>query len=142
MSDSTPETLQVAISFASALDRCVFDEVGPYLCDECVYLMGGGRTAGCGPIVDSYRENAEWAKRVLDEIHYESDIRLLSDGRAEITFTDHIFHRGQRHTYRCCQILSFDMDGLIAEIEHVELAEEREGLNAFLARCGVDRSSK
>jgi hypothetical protein len=141
MSDSIPETLGTAISFASALDRCAFDEAGPFLCDECVYLMGAGRTVGGAAIVDSYRENAEWAKTALDEINYESDVRLLDDGRAEIIYTDHIFHRGQRHTYRCCQILSFDQDGLISQIEHSEIDRQREELDAFLGRCGVDRNS-
>jgi hypothetical protein len=103
--------------------------------------MGAGRTVGRGPIIDSYHENARWAERVLDEINYESDVRLLPDGRAEITYSDHIYHGGQRHSYRCCQILSFDEDGLIREIEHVELAGQREALDAFLDRCGVDRSS-
>ncbi len=141
MSESIPETLGTAISFASALDRCAFDEAGPFLCDECVYLMGAGRTVGNAAIVDSYRENAAWAERVLDEISYESDVRQLDDGRAEIIYTDHIYHRGQRHSYRCCQILSFDADGLICQIEHAELDGQREKLDAFLGRCGVDRSA-
>jgi|GEM_PF-1020151 len=141
MNDSMPENLRSAISFASALDRCTFDEAGPYLADRCVYLMGAGRMVGRGPIIDSYRENAEWAERVLDEIHYESNVHLCADGRAEISFTDHIFHRGRRHTYRCRQVLSFDQDGLIVRIEHVEIAGQRDHLDAFLGQCGVDRPS-
>jgi len=141
MAKTNSDTLACAISFASALDRCDFDEAGPYLCDECVYMMGPGRTVGRAAIVNSYRDNAAWASEVLSEVVYESDVRQLPDGRCEIAFTDHIFHGGQKHAYRCCQILSFDGDGLIAQIEHVELPDEREKLDVYFKRCRIDRSS-
>lgn len=130
------DPLTTAERFASALDREDYAAAEACLAPDCEYHIRGMVHAGPAAILASYRAAGEGAAARFDSVRYESSVRPAPDGGAVIGFVDHLERRGERHTHRCEQRLSFDASGRIRRIEHVDLPGEREALAAFLAGAG------
>ncbi len=124
--------------FAVALDRCDFAEAARYVAADCRYEIGGEVLTGPDAIIASYRESAEWGRRVLDGVVYESDVRAEAD-HFTVLYTDRITQAGETCEYRSRQHLWLDATGRVMKIVHEELPGEREKLNEFFARHGVRR---
>ncbi len=90
-------------------------------------------------ILSSYRENAEWGRRHLDAIEYESHVTPLGTSRFSVLFTDRIRVGHSRHTYRCRQVIELDPDHRIARISHREFPGQRAALNLFLKMHAIRR---
>jgi len=131
--------LTLAQEFADALDGEDYSAAAKFLRDGCEYECRGKCVVGVQAIVDSYRENAEWARETFDRIVYSSHTKPLPDDRVLITFIDEIGLEDKSHTYRCQQILSFDRQGLIRHIQHQEIGKEQTALKAFLRQSGIER---
>lgn len=106
---------------------------------DCTYNIGDEPIVGREAIIDSYRRNGQWAGETFDHIDYESRIEMDEDGRVCITFIDDLHHAGQRHEYKCRQLVRVNKWGLIELIEHTEITGQRDELEAFLSRVGVKR---
>jgi hypothetical protein len=131
--------LSIARRFASALDRCDFDEAAQYVAPDGHYHLGEQELVGPDAIIASYRESAEWGRHVLDAVAYESDVTSNADGSFTVLYTDRITYHGDAHEYRSRQHLRFSDAGQVIRIVHEELPGERAALNAFFARHGVKR---
>lgn len=134
-------TQDVIERFAAALDGDNFEVASALLSGDCRYESPTGPIIGPVAITDSYRSASEWARTHLDEIIYESQCRLESANRGVVLFVDHLRHNGQTHSYRCQQFVTVDAAGQITRIEHDELSGEREAVEAFLRKVGVERSA-
>lgn len=75
-----------------------------------------------------YRLTGDSATRNFDSVTYESAVTSVSGSVAVIHFTDHLCHNGRHLTFECEQSIEVGSDGLIARIEHVDLAGQREAL--------------
>jgi hypothetical protein len=129
-------SLDTARRFARALDAQDYDTVATCLSSTCEYAIRDKIARGRSAIIASYREAASWAASTLESARYENDVRSES-GAVVITFFDHLAHRGNTLTHRCEQRLEFDDAGQICRIVHVDLAGEREALEAFLEHLGI-----
>ncbi len=138
MSMNGESSLAISRRFAAALDRCDFAQATGYLAADCRYEIGGKALNGRDAIIASYRESAEWGRRMLDGVVYESDVRSEGDHFA-VLYTDRITHGGETCEYRSRQHLWLNADGQVMKIVHEELSGEREKLNGFFARHGVKR---
>ncbi len=132
------DPLTIARLFATALDRCDYDEATRYIAADCRYEIGAHELLGPEAIIASYRESAEWGRRVLDQVVYESEVRQAGDHVA-VLYTDRLTHHGETHVYRCRQRLWLDDSGQIVRILHEELPDEREKLDEFFARMEIRR---
>jgi hypothetical protein len=130
--------LAIAKRFAAALDRCDFAEALGYLSPDCRYEIGLETLVGPDAIVASYRLNAEWGSRALQQVIYESEVEEESGGLC-VLYIDRLTQAGQTHEYRCRQHLSLDDSGQIVGILHEELPGERAHLDDFFRRVGVRR---
>jgi len=140
LSDNT--ALHTAWCFAEALDRDDFVAAEGLLAEACTYVSPSGVIDGAAEIIASYRGNSEWAHRTFDNIEFDSEVALIDpsdSSRFLITYTDRTNHKGQRHEYRCCQIVTVGHDGKIVHIKHEEIPGEREKLEAYLKEVGVTR---
>ncbi len=129
---------QIVRRFATALDRCDYAEATRYVAADCRYEIGAQQLLGPEAIIASYRESAEWGRRVLDQVIYESDVQQEA-GAFSVLYTDRLTHHGETHVYRCRQWLWLDSAGRIVRIVHEELPGEREKLDAFFAKHGIKR---
>ncbi len=127
---------KISFQFANALDENDFDAAVKLLHNQCTYSIHDTEMVGADDIIDSYRKADAWCKETLDAYEYESSV----DEEGVITFYDHITHGGLKHTHCCQQKITLDGDGLIAHIEHIELPNERESINAFFKQVGVQRN--
>ena len=128
----------VARRFASALDRCDFAEAARYLAPDCRYQIGEAVLVGPEAIIASYRESDEWGRSVLEHVVYESQVEESGD-HVTVTYIDRLSYHGETHEYRCRQHLWLDAPGRIVRILHEELPGERERLDEFLGKIGVER---
>ncbi len=131
--------LSIARRFASALDRCDFDEAADYLAADCRYDTGHGELVGPDAIIASYRASDEWGRGVLDQVVYESEVTANADGSFTVLYIDRITQQGETHEYRSRQHLWLNDAGQVARIVHEELPGERKALDAFFARHRVRR---
>jgi len=129
--------LDRAKRFAGALDRCEFVEAAQWVADDCRYHSPDGSLTGVDAIIDSWRSNDTEAQRAHDRIDDESEVAIAGEREVTVTCTDHIVRRDETHRYRCRRILTLNRNGLITLIRHEGLPEEREALDAFLARRGA-----
>ncbi len=130
--------LMIAMRFASALDRCDFDVAASYLAPGCRYEINGRELVGPDAIIASYRENAGWARRALEHVFYESEVKQEGDSFT-VLYIDRLIHHGETHEHRSYQRLWLNDAGQVVRILHEDLPGEREKLDAFLARHGVKR---
>lgn len=133
------DAFSIGRRFASALDRCDFDEAMHHIAPDCRYEIGQRKLVGPADIIASYRESDEWGRRVLDEVVYESEVTASADGSITVRYIDRLTHRGETHVYRSHQHLWLDDAGQVIRIVHEELPGEREALDAFFARHGIQR---
>ena len=98
---------------------------------DCVYSIHDQTHVGPDAILDSYQANGDEAASKFDAIAYGSAVRADTDRWAVITFTDRITHAGRSHTHTCEQRVRVNAAGLIDRIEHRDLPDEREQLDAF-----------
>jgi hypothetical protein len=98
---------------------------------NCAYEISGDVIRGRDAIVDSYRRNADSARRRFDEVRYSSVIEASGPASAIITFTDRVRFGETWHEFHCRQHVRVGAGGLIDEIRHEELPGERERLEAF-----------
>jgi hypothetical protein len=133
----------VVEQFAAALDRDDFGRVRALLSPRCVYAIRDERLEGPDAICGSYAEAAAWGRSKLDELVYESEVvdpRVgAGHGAATVRFTDRMRHAGSAHVHTCEQRVELGADGLIASIEHVDLAGEREKASAWFEQVGLER---
>ena len=137
--DAGMEQLSIVERFAQALDEDDFDTARSFVAEDCTYLQGEDELIGPDAIIASYQGNSEWARENLDELRYESSVRDLGDGLFEVHYADHSYHKQQRHTFRCAQRIALNAEGKIARIIHFELPGQREALNDFFTRVGIER---
>ncbi len=128
----------IATRFAAALDRSDFVEAARYLSPDCQYQIGEEVLIGPESIIASYRESAEWGRRTLEQVIYESQVEESGDHVA-VLYIDRLTHHRQTHVYRCRQHLWIDDTGRIVRIVHEEMPGERERLDEIFARWGVRR---
>jgi len=147
----SPDALSIAQQFAHALDYEDYETATMLISPECIYRIGEKTITGSEAIIASYRESGDWAKANLDRIEYESRVEIDDDGRAVISFVDHLQHEGESLTHTCRQILTVmpqkspaedpknHLPCLITSIEHHDLPGEREAVRAFNDRHGIVR---
>jgi hypothetical protein len=121
----------VARYFASALDAEDYAAARALLADCCMYQIGDATIKGPDAIVNAYRTNGEAAKQRFDEIEYVSEVKTSGPSSAVIDFIDRLRIGDQRHQFQCRQHIRVGGGGLIEEISHEELPNERQRLAAF-----------
>jgi hypothetical protein len=134
-----PEHKPIAERFARALDHDDFETARSLLGNDCSYIIRDEQHAGPEAIIASYRAASAWAIANLDRIEYDSSVEALDDRRCAITFVDRITHRGESLEHRCRQVVTIDDDGLIHSIVRIDLPGERDAVEAFFTRVGLER---
>ncbi len=130
--------LDTAIRFAQALDAGDDGTIaGPMMAEDCIYTIRDEVYTGRDAILATYVKSDINARKKFDRVEYESEVKPSDDGRYMIKYLDTLTHNNQVHEHRCEQVLSFDDEGLICRIEHVDLPGENEALQSFLDRVGV-----
>ena len=129
--------LQVARSFARALDEEDYAAALELLSPSCVYRIHSSTFTGPRAIVDEYRRNGDAAAERLDSIEYESAVRRGGGNTAIITFIDRVRHAGRELVHTCEQVVELDGEGLVNRIEHRDLPGEPEALQAFYRAVGL-----
>lgn len=134
------EILEVVERLARALDADDLPCARALLADDCVYEMGTETRRGPDEILASYAAASAWARRVFDEVRYESAVGSVVGATATVTYTDYLLKAGGRwHCHRCRQELTVGAGGRIVRIVHREIPGELAALGAYLAECGIAR---
>jgi len=131
----TPQV--VAGRFAAALDAEDYVAARALAAEDCVYRLGEAVISGLDAIIESYRGNGESAQRRFDEVRYVSSVEQTGASTAVINFTDRLRLGDQWHEFHCRQHLRVGAGGLIEEIRHEELPNQRKQLSAFETRAGA-----
>ena len=107
--------------FATALDADDYAAVARLLSDDCEYLGPSGMVVGRDAVISSYRSHSAWAKSHLQDVRYTSTVRQDDDGTVVVTFSDHLKHDRQQHTYTCEQVVQLNGDQQVCRIVHREI---------------------
>lgn len=129
---------QVAIEFGRTLDKDQFELTRKLLSDDCTYFIGEELLVGPDEICNSYEKNMMEGREKLDDLEWgESKVEAVNDKEFVVHFTDYLTHRNKKHVHRCEQILTFNANGLICSIRHVDDAREEKKLNEFYQSVGL-----
>lgn len=124
--------------FGRYLDEDNYEAVKALITENCKYEIGAQTIYGKDDIVNLYEENMKEGKKKLDELIWgKSDVKQLNEKEYEVYFSDYLKHKGIEHNYKCKQKLSINDNGLIEQIVHIELANEKELLQAFYKKVGL-----
>jgi hypothetical protein len=129
----TPQA--IARQFAAALDAEDYVAARALVAEDCIYRLGDGVISGPDAIIDSYRANGAAARRRFDEVQYVSSVEQTGASTAVINFIDRLRLGDQWHQFHCRQHLRIGPGGLIEEIRHEGLPNQREQLIAFETRA-------
>lgn len=132
-------SLRTEQKFAVALDAEDYSAVAGLLAPDCEYVATRATFIGPEEIIGSYRKVAAWMKASVDKVSYRHSVRPGAEGKAIVTFVDDVTRSRLRHVYSCEQELSFDAEGRIRRIVHVDLPGERDAADPFLRKVGVQR---
>jgi hypothetical protein len=135
------KTALVAEQFAEALDHEDYVVLADLLADECEYVTRNGPVVGSQAVIASYETAGAWAKSHIQQVRYESAVRMSQEGHAIVTFIDHLEHNGLAHTYSCEQRVYVDVLDRVCRIVHNDLPGQRESADAFLQTIGVTRDA-
>ena len=127
--------------FGQYLDDDNFQAVKKLLLENCLYEMGNDKTMiSRDQIIDTYQTNMEEGHQKFDKMVWgKSKLKKLNEEEYEVYFSDFLTHKGITHNYQCKQKLVVNDDNLIVKITHLELPEEKEKLNAFYKKVGLDK---
>ncbi|MEM7106397.1 MAG: hypothetical protein AAF502_24935 [Bacteroidota bacterium] len=130
--------LENALGFGSALDIDDFDKAATFLHHNCAYDIGSGILIGPKAICGSYESNMKSGRAELDELIWgKCEAKTIDENKIELYFTDYLVHKGIKHTHQCKQILTFEEEGKIIAIKHINLPGEPEKLLAFYSSVGL-----
>jgi ketosteroid isomerase-like protein len=131
---------EIVAAMARALDADDLDAVRALLADDCVYQVRGETLHGPEAIVASYAAASAMARRLFDEVRYESAVEGVSGTTARVAFTDYLLKAGHPwHRYRCRQEFTVGAAGRIVRIVHQEIPSERDALDRHMRECGIER---
>jgi hypothetical protein len=122
------DVLAIASDFAAVLDADDYAAARRLLAETCVYRLGAETIVGPDAIIDSYRTNGESAKLRFDAVEYISSVELVGPSTAAISYVDRLRIHSQWHEFRCRLRVQVGLEGLVEEITHEELPEERQRL--------------
>lgn len=124
---------------ARALDADDLQAAARLLSEDCVYEAGGETHRGPAAITASYAAASARARRLFDDVRYESVVDAVEGDTATVTFIDYLLKAGGlSHRHRCRQAFTVSAEGRVTRIVHHDLPGEREALAAFLRACGIE----
>jgi hypothetical protein len=135
----SPSATTIAAQFAAALDAEDYEAAFALLAEHCLYDTGPAVHTNRHAIIESYRANADEARRRFDGVEYLSTVEPAGAGAAVIDFLDRLRLGDQWHEHRCRQRIETNDRGQITAISHEELPGERAGLAAFESRAARPR---
>jgi hypothetical protein len=131
---------EVVGRLARCLDADDFAGARALLADDCLYRVGDEVHRGPEAILASYRAASARAHALFDEVRYQSEVESTAAAIASVTFTDYLFKVGCGwHRHRCRQEFTVGADGRVVGIVHREIPGEREALDVYLRKCGIER---
>lgn len=135
---SMEENKQIAIEFGRTLDRDQFELTKKLLSADCKYIIGEEVLIGPAEICDSYEKNMIEGRKKLDKLEWgESKVEVVDMNEFILHFTDFLTHKYQKHVHRCKQKLTFNNNGLICSIKHIDNPEETKKLNEYYKTVGL-----
>jgi hypothetical protein len=126
--------LVTASRFAAALDAEDYSTARALLAGDCIYDTGAARITGTDALIESYGANGEAARRRFDEVEYASSVEASGPLGVVINFTDRLRLGSQWHEFHCRQHVRVGPGGLIEQIRHEDLPNERQRLKDFEGR--------
>jgi hypothetical protein len=128
---------QLAQKFASLLDQTKYDELLLLMAEDCEYHYWEGDYVGRENIVNIYRQNHLFGKKMFDEVIYASVVERMEDGVYKIHFTDATRIGERWHENHFDEVIGFK-DNVICDIQHIQLPGEAESFREFWqsARAG------
>ena len=118
------------------MDNSRFTEAQAMLHPDCVYKMRTKTYRGPEAIIKTYEDNYQAGIKKLDEIVYSSTVVPISPSRFRLKYADKIRKGEAWHEYKCEQVIKL-RDGLVLEIQHIDLPGQDEALQFFYKTNGV-----
>lgn len=122
--------LTLAQQFATLIDETRFDEAAELLAEESEYHYWEGNYSGRKNIANIYRQLHAWSKKMFDEAIPSSEVEPVDESSCKVHFKDQVRIGDRWHESRFDQLLRFE-DGLIVDIQEVQLPGEAEAMHAF-----------
>ncbi len=127
--------LTLAQQFAALIDQTRFDEAAELLAEECEYHYWEGNYSGRKNIANIYRQLHGFYLKMFEETIYSSEVEPLNGVACLVHFIDQVRIGDLWHESRFDQLLRFE-DGLIVDIQEVQLPGEAEAMHAFFREAG------
>ena len=130
--------LTIAQLFRTSLDQDNFTITKTTLSPDCTYTIGAETLIGPDAICRSYEQNMVEGRKKLDKLEWgQSEIEVISDSEYFVHFTDYLTHKGIQFIHQCKQKLSFNEQGEIMRIEHIDDPEAQARLDDFYKKVGL-----
>jgi hypothetical protein len=124
--------MNLAEKFATLIDRKEFELAAEMVAEDCVYVGEASPHEGRRGVIAMYREYASEMSKAFDEVHYNSAVELIDGDTCRIEFTDSIRKGEKWHDLKTAQIIRFNSEGLVAQIEQREIPGELQAMRIFV----------
>ena len=122
--------LNLVEKFATLIDQTKFDDVLPLMAEDCQYHYWEGNYVGRENIINLYRQNHLFGKKMFDEVIYASEVERMDHGGCTVHFTDATRIGEKWHENHFDEVIGFK-DDLISDIQHIQLPGEAESFREF-----------
>ena len=132
--------LEYVEALAQALDDDDYVAAASTMADRVEYTIGEELIHGPQAVVASYRASSEMARRLFDEVGYGHEVVPTDDPYSfRVIYSDVLTVGGETLTHTAEQTVTVAPDEGVVRIINVDLPGEREKVDRFMARHGLER---
>jgi hypothetical protein len=124
--------MNLAEKFATLIDRKEFDLAAEMVAEDCVYVGDASPHEGRRGVIAMYREYASEMGKAFDEVRYNSTVEVIDGDTCRIVFTDSIRKGEKWHDAKTAQIIRFNSEGFVVQIEQKEIPGELQAMRSFM----------
>jgi hypothetical protein len=124
---------------AEALDHDDYETAASAMSDRVNYSIGDKEIQGPEAVVASYREASERARRLFDRVVYGHHVMETSEPNTfRVRYSDSLTFAGETLNHVTEQHVTVSSDQGVIRIVGVDLPGEREKVDMFLERHGLE----
>lgn len=131
--------LEVVTQFSDALDRDDFETALKLMSRNCTFVSTRDTVSGGVAVCEMYERNSRRARSLFRDVRYHSMLdQRLADGGYRVQVVDQLYSDDDLCEYRSMQVIYLSPERLVSRIVWEQIPGQRESLEGFCEKHGVD----
>lgn len=132
--------IELAETLARALDADDYTAAASTMAEDVEYTIGDESFRGPDAVVASYRAASDMAHRLFDQVRYDHQVMTTADRNVfRISYSDELTVGDETLGHKAEQHVTVTPGVGVIRIVNVDVAGEKEKVDAFMERHGLSR---